>query len=136
MLQSWSKPMRVLRPIIAALLFLAWLPAVNACTLETVFPQAVAYPCCEMESSAPTPSDSCARCSALENGLALSALAAPAVPAHDLHADTWLTDLLAALAERTANKPLLFEHSSTPPQPSLWQFVSRTALPARGPSLA
>lgn len=128
--------MRFLRPIVAALLFLAWLPAVNACALETVFPQAVAYFCCEMESSVPTPSDSCARCSALENGLSLSSLAALAIPTQDLRPDAWLTDLLAALTAKTAHKPLLFEHSSSPPQPSLWQFVSRTALPARGPSLA
>ena len=126
--------MSAFRHLIAALVLVAWLPAVNACAVANAFPATVADNCCETESSAPAPSDSCADCNTLETGLPLSALVPLLAPIPDRHANAWLTDLLAALTAEAANKAPLFEHSAIPPEPPLWQFVARTAAPARGPS--
>lgn len=125
--------MNVLRRSIAAFLLIAWLPAVSACPLTCTFPQGAAD-CCEMDSTAPGSSDTCADCGTFENGVPLWVHVA--MPAPDRKTDAWLTTLLSALAEDAANKPLLFGHSAIPPEPPLWQFISRTAQPARGPSFA
>lgn len=135
MLQSWSEPMRALRPIIAALLFLVWLPAANVCALVEAFPAGGADPCCETESSAPVPADTCGDCTTLENGFRLSA-PAPSVPTLNRGPDAWLTSLFALIASDAVNNSLPVEDSAGHLEPPLWQFVSRTALPARGPSLA
>lgn len=125
--------MTALRRTIAALLLVAWLPAVNVCALVDAFPSGGADPCCETESSAPVPTDTCGDCTTLENGFRLSATGS-LVPTLDRRPDAWLTSLLATLAGEAAKKPLLFEHSAIPPEPPLWQFIARTAAPARGPS--
>lgn len=128
--------MSVLREIIAAFLVLAWLSAVNACPLANAFPHILLNGCCETDSPAPAHFDACASCSALESGRVLSELTPVAIPALSPVADAWLTELLAAQARGPAGPSLFVEPDAIPPQPSLWQFVSRTALPARGPSLA
>lgn len=125
--------MSALRRTIAAILFVAWLPAANVCALVEAFPAGGVDPCCETESSAPVPTNTCADCTTLENGFPMSA-PAPFVPTLDRQPDAWLTNLLATLASEAANKPLPFEDSAGPPEPPLWQSVARTAAPARGPS--
>ena len=127
--------MSAFRRTIAAILFVAWLPAANVCALVEAFPTGGADPCCETESSAPVPTDTCSDCTTLENGFRLST-PAPLVPTLNQEPNAWLSSLLATLALDAANKPLPFEDSAGPPEPPLWQLVARTAAPARGPSLA
>lgn len=130
--------MSFLRSIIAAVLLLGWLPAVNGCILASAFPSVIGDPCsqpCGGESSGLAGTNSCADCSTLEKGLSLSSLTPIAVPIPDRRVDGWLTDLLIALAAKATSAGSVIEHSFIPPEPPLWQLISRTALPVRGPSL-
>ena len=98
--------MSLVRPIVVALLLLAWGQAVNGCVLASAAPQFFSD-CCD--DSAGTGCDcsqsSCQQCVNVETGLAMSLL--HAVKAEPLvKEDVWQTKILRLLSDRSdANAP-------------------------------
>ncbi len=135
--QGYLAPSSVapLRNSLLVLLFVAWFPAANACTLAAVFPQTFTV-CCEGDEGPGMPCESsCAGCVALENGFSLALLHPFLAPIPVRFEDAGLMRLFASLAAARVEQQAPAESTLSPPEPPLWQFVARTALPVRGPSL-
>lgn len=122
-----------LRTLIAALLFLAWMPATNSCLLAAVFPEKVAN-CCAHEGG--EDSDACHPCVTLENGFQLSLLQPLTLDVPAFVESAWLSEILRAMAREVSDEPHPAMTAESPPAARLWMLVVRTALPVRGPSLA
>jgi hypothetical protein len=131
--------MSFIRPIIAGILLVVWMPSVNACALATAFPQSF-NDCCDDSTApdAPIGSDSgcCSDCATLEGGLSISAIQPLNVSPLSQREDVWLTKIMLLLSARAEMRLLPLEFCSSPPQRPLWQFIVETALPVRGPSIS
>jgi hypothetical protein len=121
--------MPFVRIIFAALLLMAWLPAANSCLLAAQFPNQI-QDCCAEEGDA-----GCDSCTTLESGFQLSLLQAFLLPAPAATEIICLGELLRALAAEVTDDVPASALESPPEVQSLWEFVARTALPVRGPSL-
>lgn len=126
--------MRLAKTALIVLLGFAWLPLTAHCKIETIpgFEWLACQPAGDTQS---TPSSHCdPGCCSVES----SSFRAPANQA--VHADlSFVLLFVNLLAEFTVERPIEFVvgPSSDPPPELLttWQFVSRTALPARAPSI-
>lgn len=131
--------MSFIRPIIAGILLVVWMPSVNACALATAFPESFSD-CCDDSPAPEVPIGSdvgcCSDCTTLESGLSISVAQPLNVVPLSQREDVWLTKLLVLLSARTEMLLLPLEFCSRPPEPALWQFIVCTALPVRGPSIA
>lgn len=129
--------MSFVRPIFIAILLVAWWPAVNGCALASALPQIFSDCCDNSPSDADGCSEnSCQKCVNLETGLAMSLLHAVKLQPPPLRVDAWLINLQRLLSDQADVDMLLPACWHAPPERSLWQFIVRTALPVRGPSLA
>jgi hypothetical protein len=130
--------MSIVRPIVIALLLLAWGPAINRCVLAAAAPQ-IFSDCCDnsaSEEGGKCADGSCPQCLSLEAGLPLSLLQALQVEGPLLKENVWQTRLLRLLTDRPDANAQITELCYTPPERPLWHFVVRTALPVRGPSIS
>ena len=125
--------MPFVRTLIAALLFLAWMPATNSCLLASLFPEKVAD-CCANEGG--DESATCDQCVTLENGFQRSLLQPLTLDTPTVVEDAWLSEIMRAMQREVSDEPLRAVREAPPPSLRLWTFVVRTALPVRGPSLA
>lgn len=115
------------------MLFLAWFPAVNACVIAAIFPNA-ARSCCEAEHhDSEGPLDSCDQCAALENGFIPAHLAPLTLvpPVWVEQGLAWDFSQLSALTVEI-NVPEFYQNS--PPIAEFWHLISDTTAPVRGPS--
>jgi hypothetical protein len=123
------------KKLIALLLLAVWMPATMCCALERAgvpfFQQ-----CCEDDSSESSPKAPCTdkTCCLLESGNYQTANPAPLL----VTPESVFSLLALVFIEPPQPKPGSAELSdSSPPELSVaWQFLSRTALPVRAPSLA
>lgn len=130
--------MLLIRPVVIAILLVAWWPATNVCVLAAAAPQ-IFSDCCENSSTDTAggcPEGSCPTCVNLENGLAMSLLYAVKLNAPAGRHEAWLTQLQRFLSEQARVGVQLTKYCHTPAEQPLWQFIVRTALPVRGPSIA
>ena len=125
--------MPFVRTLIAALLFLAWMPATNSCLLAAAFPESIPD-CCGNEGGGD--SSTCAQCVTLENGFQRSLLQPLTLDTPTVVEDAWLSEIMRAMQREVSDEPLRAVREAPPPSLRLWTFVVRTALPVRGPSLA
>lgn len=129
--------MPFLRALIAAVLFMAWMPATNACALAGFLPGQV-EDCCEhdqnTDSSGCDGVKSCATCVALENGVQRDLLQPFSLPSPTFAELELLSQFFESVAADVVDElpPVRSDHP--PLQAPLWHFVSRTAVPVRGPS--
>ncbi|MGB8169551.1 MAG: hypothetical protein WCF18_18770 [Chthoniobacteraceae bacterium] len=128
--------MPFVRIIFAALLVMAWLPVANSCLLAAQFPNQI-QDCCAGEGTPVGDSDAgCDSCTTLESGFPLSLLQAFILSAPAAAEATRLGELFRVLAAEVTDDVPASALESPPAAQSLWEFVARTALPVRGPSLA
>lgn len=126
---------RWLTTSISVLLLVLWVPATMHCTLETVPGFSFLQWCCGGDA-APEPGHPCDEdsCSAVESGF------------YKIEDNPGYSAAWVVLALRTAKEWVVepaadsladfIPASSSPPElPRLWQFIYRTALPPRAPSL-
>ena len=125
--------MSFVRTLIAALLFLAWMPATNSCLVAAAFPEKISDSCPDEGDAA---GSTCDKCAALENGFQLSLLQPITLDAPAFAEIAWLSAMLRAAMREVSVEPLPTAITESPPARQLWTFVARTALPVRGPSLA
>lgn len=128
--------MSLVRPIVVALLLLAWGPAVNRCVLAAAAPQ-IFSDCCDDSAGGgcDCSQNSCQQCVNVETGLTTSLL--HAVKVEPLAKENvWQTRILRLLSERSDLNAQVVDYCYTPPERPLWHFVARTALPVRGPSIS
>lgn len=131
--------MSLVRTIFAVLLVLTWFPSSNACLLASAIPGEKSG-CCEHEEEKQEggcdESGTCAKCAPLENGCRLASLEPYVAPVPWFTESEWLTELLRKRTEEIPKElSMAMGNSPPPPQQALWNYVARTALPVRGPSL-
>lgn len=124
--------MLAVRTFIAALLFLAWLPATNSCLLAAAYPEKISD-CCGEESGAS--GTTCDKCATLENGCQRSQLQPLTVETPVFVEIFSLSEILSEMARAVSDEPPPAEVGDSPLL-RLWTFVVSTALPVRAPSLA
>jgi hypothetical protein len=129
-----NRQVRGFRNILFALAAFLWLPASVHCQLESVSGLEFLQ-CSAASDSSHNPGQDCDECCAVEKSHYLSGgirLTAPAPVSLPL--------LLPPAAELIMDLPVATDSLLTadipPDLPRRWQFLSRTALPARAPSLA
>jgi len=126
---------RLAKTVLIVLLAFAWLPLSAHCKIETI-PGLKWLACQPAGSAQSSPSSHCGTgCCSVES----ASYSAPAN--QSIHSDlNFVLLFVNVLAELTVDRPieLVVGPSSDPPPELLttWQFVSRTALPARAPSIA
>lgn len=127
--------MRLAKTVLIVLLAFAWLPLSAHCRIET-FPGFEWLACQSGGNTQSTPSSHCdPGCCSVES----ASYRAPAN--QQFHADlNFVLLFVNVLAEISVERPIEFVvgPSSDPPAELIttWQFVSRTALPVRAPSIA
>jgi len=126
---SWPKKLVVL------LLLAVWMPATMCCALERVGVPFFQH-CCVDDCSESSPKPPCTdkTCCLLESGNYQTANPAPLI----VTPESVFLLLALTFIEPPQPKPGCTElPDSSPPELSVaWQFLSRTALPVRAPSLA
>lgn len=125
--------MSLFRKILIYLGVLLWLPLSGHCQLETI-PGLEWLACCDHPDTAPHEDEDCSTdaCATLEDGLFRSEIEAPDVSRPNLES--------VALLAKVCNLPARVSNPAVAPSPperrASWQFLSRSALPIRAPSIA
>ena len=129
-------PVKPLRTLLTLLLVALWPLATSHCRLEQM-PGFEFLACADETAAAPHQENGCKTdsCASVESGFYKTEDGHQVVPPPPLAASAFRTEILLRLAPPATAGCFVFD--SIPPElPSTWQFASRTALPARAPSIA